>query len=419
MEQAKAQLEEAQLNLSYTTITSPVNGVSELRQIAEGSYLNAKNGQLTTVSVLSPMWINFSLSENQLERIRGDVKKGTLKLPERDQFVVEVELVDGSLFPHNGRITFTDPSYNAQTGTFLLRASVDNPEACSGPINTSRATQGRRPPECNRRPAAGGAAGREGHFVWIVDKEGKAEQRPVASAIGRMKAGSSPTASPRGTGGVDGAMRLAPPIRRSRLRAEQPRQEALQHVLAVLHRAADLRGCRLDHPVHRRAGVDGGAAGRSSSRRLRRSRYTVSATYPGADCKTLADSVASPIEAQINGVDNMLYMSSTAPPHGQLSLTVYFSLDTNPDIAQVQVQNRVNLALPQLPSAVTQLGVSVQKKSSSIMMLIARLRQRTAATPANTSPTTPTFTCSTPSSVLTAQARPRSWVQPTRRCGSG
>ena len=97
---------------------------------------------------------------------------------------------------------------------------------------------------------------------------------------------------------------------------------------------------------------------------------TVTATYPGADSKTLADSVAAPIEAQINGVDNMLYMTSTSAANGQLTLVVYFSLDTDPDIAQVQVQNRVDLALPQLPAAVNQLGVSVQKKSSSIMMLI-------------------------------------------------
>jgi multidrug efflux pump len=97
---------------------------------------------------------------------------------------------------------------------------------------------------------------------------------------------------------------------------------------------------------------------------------TVSAVYPGADSQTVADSVAAPIEAQINGVDNMIYMSSTSSSTGQMTLTVYFTLNTDPDIAQVQVQNRVNLAVPQLPEAVVQQGVSVQKKASSIMMLI-------------------------------------------------
>ena len=97
----------------------------------------------------------------------------------------------------------------------------------------------------------------------------------------------------------------------------------------------------------------------------------VSATYPGADSKTVGDSVAAPIEAQVNGVDNMLYMTSTSSSTGQMTLTVYFTLDTNPDIAQVQVQNRVNLAMPQLPEAVAQFGVSVQKKSASTLMIIA------------------------------------------------
>jgi multidrug efflux pump len=97
----------------------------------------------------------------------------------------------------------------------------------------------------------------------------------------------------------------------------------------------------------------------------------VTTTYPGADSKTVGDSVAAPIEAQINGVDNMLYMTSTSSATGQMSLTVYFTLDTDPDIAQVQVQNRVNLALPQLPAAATQFGISVQKKSANILMVIS------------------------------------------------
>ena len=97
----------------------------------------------------------------------------------------------------------------------------------------------------------------------------------------------------------------------------------------------------------------------------------VMTTYPGADSKTVGDSVAAPIEAQINGVDNMLYMTSTSSNTGQMTITVYFSLDTDPDIAQVQVQNRVNLALPQLPEAVAQYGVSVQKKSANILMILS------------------------------------------------
>jgi multidrug efflux pump len=97
----------------------------------------------------------------------------------------------------------------------------------------------------------------------------------------------------------------------------------------------------------------------------------VTTTYPGADSKTVGDSVAAPIESQINGVDNMLYMTSTSSNTGQMTITVYFTLNTDPDIAQVQVQNRVNLALPQLPEAVTQYGVSVEKKSSTPLMIIS------------------------------------------------
>ena len=98
---------------------------------------------------------------------------------------------------------------------------------------------------------------------------------------------------------------------------------------------------------------------------------TVTASFPGADAATVAQAVAAPIETQVNGVDNMLYMQSTSSSTGQMSLSVYFQIGTDPDTAQVQVQNRVNIALPQLPDVVQKTGVKVDKRSSSIMMLLA------------------------------------------------
>lgn len=180
VEGAKAQLETAQLNLSYCTITSPVAGISGAAAQADGTYLNQSNSQLTTVAVLSPMWVNFSLSENEVQGFRDQVERGQLARPAGNSYLVEVVLVDGTVFPHTGRVTFTDPAFNAQTGTFLIRATLDNPQGLLRPNQYVRVrVRGATRPNAILVPQRAVLQGSRGHFVWVVDKDGKAENRPV------------------------------------------------------------------------------------------------------------------------------------------------------------------------------------------------------------------------------------------------
>src|SRR5215470_14551445 len=96
----------------------------------------------------------------------------------------------------------------------------------------------------------------------------------------------------------------------------------------------------------------------------------VSTSYPGASAEVVSDTVATPLEEQINGVEHMLYMSSQATSDGNLQLTITFALGTDLDIAQVLVQNRVSIAEPQLPEEVRRIGVTVKKNSPDLLMVI-------------------------------------------------
>jgi len=177
---AQANVETAKLNLGYTRITTPVTGLSSFARVQDGAYVNAENSLLTYVEKVDPIWVNFSISENEMLSARSEQKAGRLKLPPQEQYVVELVLADGSVFPKQGRVTFANADYDPQTGTFLLRATLPNPEGALRPGQFVRVRlQGAVRPNAILVPQQSVLQGAKGHFVVLVDKDGKALLRNV------------------------------------------------------------------------------------------------------------------------------------------------------------------------------------------------------------------------------------------------
>lgn len=180
VEAAKAEVEQARLNLSYTVITAPVDGISSYAQQADGTYLHSSNSQLTTVAVITPIYINFSISENDWLKYNNQIAKGLLIEPKDKSFVAEAVLVDGSVYPHTGKVTFADPSFNAKTGTFLIRATLDNPKGVLRPNQYVRIRlKGAVRHNAMLVPQRAVQQTSKGHIVWVVGENSTAEARPV------------------------------------------------------------------------------------------------------------------------------------------------------------------------------------------------------------------------------------------------
>lgn len=179
---ARAKVRAAEINLGYTTIRAPVTGLASRSSQRQGAYINAmsESARLTYVAALDPIWVNFSVSQNQATKLRDLVQKGLLNAPANLDFDVEVVLSDGSVFPHEGHISFADPSFSQETGSFLVRAVLPNPkeELRPGMFVTARLTGANRP-NAIVVPQLAVQQGSNGHLVYVVKPDGIAEVRPV------------------------------------------------------------------------------------------------------------------------------------------------------------------------------------------------------------------------------------------------
>ncbi|MEO5765795.1 MAG: efflux RND transporter periplasmic adaptor subunit, partial [Casimicrobiaceae bacterium] len=179
---ARAKVEEAQLNLSYTTISSPVTGLASRALQRQGAYVNATadSARLTYVAAVTPIWVNFSVSQNQMAKWTAAQAKGELQLPTNDNFDVEIELPGGTRYPYRGKISFTDPSFSQDTGTFVVRAVLPNPKQDLRPgMFVTAHVYGANRPNAIVVPQLAVQQGSNGHLVYVINDKSVAEIRPV------------------------------------------------------------------------------------------------------------------------------------------------------------------------------------------------------------------------------------------------
>jgi len=176
---AMGQVQVAELNLSYTTIISPISGLSRDSTPNEGAYLMV-GSVLSSVSGIDPMNVNFSVSENELFSYRDNVAEGLLVGPKDSEFQVQLTLADGSVFPNIGYISFANPSFSKDTGTFLVRAVFKNSNGQLRPGQFVRAkVSGASRKNAIIVPQTAVLQGAKSHFVWVINKDNQAEQRMV------------------------------------------------------------------------------------------------------------------------------------------------------------------------------------------------------------------------------------------------
>ncbi|MBS4098536.1 MAG: efflux RND transporter periplasmic adaptor subunit [Sulfuricella sp.] len=177
---SQAEQSRAAMNLSYARITSPVTGLAGRSTQAEGSYISpAASGSLTTVAQVDPIWVSFSISESEWLRFKEEAKQGTLRFPKNLDFDVELILSDGSLLPKRGKINFSAPSVDTQTGTYAVRASFANSDLAVSPGQFVRVRlNGATRPNAILVPQRAVLQGQTGKFVYVAANN-KAEVRPV------------------------------------------------------------------------------------------------------------------------------------------------------------------------------------------------------------------------------------------------
>lgn len=178
---AQANVTQAQINLSYTKIISPIHGWTSRAVSREGTLITpGANGLLTEVSVIDPIWVEFSVADTDRLRAIEESLGNKLLLPSQKEYDVQFTLSDGTVFPHLGKVNFMAPILDPATSSLLIRATCPNPDRIILPGQFVQATLiGAQRPNALFVPQQAVARGEKGQYVFVIDRNNRASVRDV------------------------------------------------------------------------------------------------------------------------------------------------------------------------------------------------------------------------------------------------
>ena len=373
VQSAQANEQQAEINLGYTDVQAPFDGVVTARQVSIGQLVGATTPTtLATIVQLDPIWVTFNASERDVLAVREFLAKEGKTTANLLGTPVEIGLQTEEGYPHTGKLDYVAPDVDPSTGTLAARAVLDNANRALLPGFFVRIRIPGKPRPALLVPDIAIGSDQAGRYVLVVNKDNVVEQRKVepGQLVGglarhrerphqgrprgrrRHHAGYPwPEGRPRAAHGGGGEVERFAMI--SKFFIERPVLANVIAILMILIGAVavyDLAIAQYPNVVP--------------------PTVQVTTRYPGASALTLVDTVALPIEQQVNGVEDMIYMQSTSASDGSYTLTVTFKIGTDLDSAQILVQNRVSAALAQLPQAVQAQGVTVQKRSTAVLLFV-------------------------------------------------
>jgi membrane fusion protein, multidrug efflux system len=338
---AEAGAEVCKLNLSFCKVTAAISGQIGRRQVDPGNLVNQDQTLLGVLVVPDPMYVSFDVDERTFLRLRRLMPEGKV---ETGKLPVAVGLADEEGFSLRGVLESHDSQVNAETGAIRMRTVLANKDRLLAPGMFVRVRLALSAPYKALLVSDRAIASDQGlKYVYVLDAENKVQYRRVATGP------------------------LQPDDLRVITEGLKPDDRVVGGRLAELRPGMTVRPQEADKPAPKPSQPSQES---SSSRGQAGSGILVETTYAGASAEIVSDSVRSPIEQQVTGLENVRYMRSRCTNDGKYAHDVNLAPGVELGRAQVLVQNRVALAVPQLPRRVQDAGVNVKRGTAGVLLIV-------------------------------------------------